>query len=69
MKLSNASFAKVGADPKAVAETAMKRNPAKKCELVKYCFKVFLPQVVVRDWTYCHLNDILLVFLTIIKVS
>ena len=57
--MSNASFAKVGAEPKAVAATAIKISPEKKFELLEYCFNGFLPYVVSRDWTYYTPNAIL----------
>ena len=57
--MSNASFAKVGAEPKAVADIIMNINPETKFELLKCCFKAFLPYVVSRDWTYYTLSGIL----------
>ncbi len=69
MELSKASFAKVGAEPKAVADTAMKRNPETRFELSKYCFNGFSPYVVSRDWTYYTLNAILHLIIKIKKGS
>ena len=57
--MSNASFAKVGAEPKAVADIIMNINPETRFELLKCCFKTFLPYVVSDDWTYYTLGGIL----------